>query len=168
MELPLYNKGVIVAGMFHIIEHRKIMHWLRGCEVRTYRSFVKGSASIQYLIAGEGTPHELFSAAAQRGVTILTEDMLLDPLRVEWSVDARLVALRGLLNQPPSAASWRAVCQELELWPAAAGLEIGISYVQGATRSWPDDVLMRSPQRWLKRACASHGPSPRGGARSVL
>jgi hypothetical protein len=160
VELSLYDKGVIVAGIFHIIEHRKLMHWLRGCDARTYRSFEKGSASIAYLFAGEGTHHELFSAAAQRGVTILTEDMLLDPLRVEWSVDDRLVALRGLLNQPPSEASWRAVCQELELWPAAAGLEIGISYVQGATRGWPDEVLMRSPQRWLKRACASH-PDPR-------
>jgi hypothetical protein len=160
MELSLASTGFVIQGTFHIIRRRWLLHWLRGCDARQYYSFEHASADVSYFIAGEGSVGSQFGEAAERGVTILQEEELLDPLRIEWSVDDRLVVLRGLLNQPPSDAVWRQICQELELWPTTQGLDIGLSYVAGATRAWPDEVLLRCPLRWLKRAAAHH-PDPR-------
>jgi hypothetical protein len=159
MELSIAGAGFIINGAFPIIRRRRLLHWLRGCDARLYHRFDQASADVSYLITDDSSDAQL-SHAAERGVPILREDDLLEPLRIKWSVDARLVVLRGLLNLAPSDAVWRLVCQELELWPADQGLDIGLSYVEGATRDWPEDSLLCCPVRWLKRVAAHH-PEPR-------
>ncbi len=66
--------------------------------------------------------------------------------------------VRSLLNQPPSAGAWEALCALLDAFsPDALDAQV-LPYVEGMTRRWPE-ALCVAPQRWVLDVLAgTHRP----------
>jgi hypothetical protein len=65
--------------------------------------------------------------------------------------------LRSLLQQPPSAPRWDALCAHLDLWSPAALEEIALPYALDLLEPWPR-ALRVTPRRWLEQARSDAAP----------
>jgi hypothetical protein len=66
------------------------------------------------------------------------------------NTDDLLAELRSLLQQPPKLPVWTALCEQLELWPDDARVEIAIPYALGYLDRWPDAIRRESRYDWVK------------------
>ncbi len=65
------------------------------------------------------------------------------------AAEDRFAELRSILQEAPSARTWRALCAQLEHWDRAPLQELALPYALGHVQRWPEHLLRDVPERWL-------------------
>ena len=64
--------------------------------------------------------------------------------------------LRSLSQQPPSRASWDALCDNLAQWPHAGLIDQAIPYALAHVDRWPETIERPTPAAWIDAALEGH------------
>ncbi len=136
-------------GGFGELDHKSV--WRTCMDLGAYWAEERNNVDDEFdvfLVGSNASDLDVTDAAGRR---VVDEATFLEAAGlVHWSLDARLEALREVLEGEPSAQAWEAMCVVFDGWPwEGHGLDVAVEYAMERLRHWPE-TLRVLPERWAR------------------